>query len=307
MQTKPVTVIGSYNVGLFLKGATLPTPGQTVIGDQFYEGGGGKGSNQAVAASKFGAKTRFIGRVGFDKYGEDAIAMYRRLGINTETVTVDTSIHTGISVILIDRFGQNLISVIPGANFNLSCQDIDAALQAIADSCIVAFQLENRLEVTDYAIRRVHDLGIPTFLDPAPAVPLPDDLYPYIDIIKPNETEATILTGIPVTGVGTADEAGHWLVERGVGTAIVTLGEHGASLVTKDATRHFFPPRVKAIDSTGAGDIFAGALMTALAQGRSMEDSIVFASHAAAISTTRLGVIEAIPSADEVMTSLATL
>ena len=304
MKDKTVTIIGSYNVGLFLKGEQLPNRGQTVIGDEFYEGGGGKGSNQAVAASMFGTRTRFIGRVGFDKYGQDALAMYKRLGIDFDSIRVDPGAHTGISVILIDKYGHNAISVVLGANARLSAADIDASEEALRNSFVVGFQLENDRKVVEYAIRKVHALGVPTFLDPAPAAPLPDDLYPCLDYIKPNETEAATLTGIDVTGPASAEEAGHWFINRGVKTAIVTLGEHGAVLVTAQQTRQFHPPKVKAIDSTGAGDTFAGAFLTALAQGRSAAQAITFANHAAAISVTRLGVIAAIPTRAEVEASL---
>jgi ribokinase len=295
-----VTVVGSYNVGLFLKGTRLPTVGETVIGDQFHEGGGGKGSNQAVAASRLGARTRFIGRIGCDKYGSDALVMYRRLGISTDMIRVDPTTHSGISVILIDQDGRNLISVIPGANFRLSREDIDAVLPAIADSCIAGFQLENRLEVIDYAIRKTHGLGVTTLLDPAPATRLPADLYPYIDYIKPNETEASILSGIEVRDVDGAEKAGRWFLERGVKTAIITLGEAGAVLVADGGRRHFRPPPVKAVDTTGAGDTFSGALMAALSRGEAIEDAIAFANGAAALSVTRLGVIESIPDLAEV-------
>jgi len=306
MQEKNITVIGSYNVGLFLKGDRLPSVGETVIGYKFHEGGGGKGSNQAVAASLLGGSTRFIGRIGNDKYGQDALAMYKRLGINSDTIKIDTDIHSGISVILIDKDGHNLISVVPGANFNLSKDDIDAAEKAFAESCIVGFQLENRLEVIDYAIRKAHSLGAKTLLDPAPAVKIPDDLFPCIDYIKPNEIEANILTDIQVKDIAGAVKAGRWLIERGVKTAIITLGEQGAVLVTDGASKHFSPPKVDALDSTGAGDIFSGALMTALSKDKSIEDAINFANHAAALSVTRLGVIESIPELTEVIASLGT-
>jgi len=301
MARTALTVVGSYNVGLFLKGDRLPSVGETVIGNKFHEGGGGKGSNQAVAASRFGAQTRFVGRIGNDKYGQDALAMYKRLGINTDLIKVDTTIHSGISVIIIDRDGRNLIAVVPGANFHLAKEDIDAAQQAFAESCIVGFQLENQLEIIDYGIRRAHDAGARTLLDPAPARKLPDDLYPYIDYIKPNESEATILSGVRVDGVPSARQAGRWFLERGVKTAIVTLGDQGAVLVTADKVEHVPPPKVQALDSTGAGDVFSGALMTALAQGKKIEEAIVFANHAAALSVTRLGVIEAIPELSEVL------
>ncbi len=302
MKKEFVTIVGSYNVGLFLKGEKLPATGETVIGTAFHEGGGGKGSNQAVAACRFGAKTRFVGCVGLDTYGEKAMHMYQQLGIGIDTIRVDPTIHTGISVILIDRYGKNIISVVPGANFRLSKTDIDRVLEIVShDAFVVGFQLENKLDVVDYAIRKVHESGILTFLDPAPAVPLPDDLYPCIDFIKPNETEATILTGITVQGQASAEEAGRWLVQKGVKTAIVTLGEQGATLVTREFSTHFYPPKVKAVDSTGAGDVFAGALLAALADGKETCEAVQFANHAAALSVTRLGVIEAIPGLSETL------
>ncbi len=297
---KPITIIGSYNVGLFLRGDRLPTRGETVIGEEFYEGGGGKGSNQAVAASRLGAPVRFIGRIGFDKYGQDALMMYKRLGIDVGTLQVDPTIHTGISVILIDQAGHNLISVVLGANARLSPADIDASESALRDSFIVGCQLENDRRVVEYALRKAHALGVPTFLDPAPAAKLPEDLYPCLDYIKPNEVETATLTGLTVTDVASATAAGRWFLERGVKTAIITLGEQGAVLVTATEARHFPAPRVKAVDSTGAGDIFAGAFLTALRNGRTAGEAIQFANHAAAISVTRRGVVEAIPTLAEV-------
>ena len=301
MRTGGITVVGSYNVGLFLKGQRLPGLGETVIAEQFYEGGGGKGSNQALAASALGARTRLVARIGTDKYGDDALAMYNRHGVSPEYIRRDPTIHSGISVILIDEDGHNLISVAPGANFNLSEEDIDSAIGAFADSCLVGFQLENRLGAVEYGIRKVHALGVTTFLDPAPATKLPEDLFACIDYIKPNEHEAEVLTGIPVRDVASAVLAGRWFIEHGVTTAIVTLGKLGAVWATDGRSEHHQPPPVCAIDTTGAGDIFSGAFMTAYSQGKPLEESIRFANTAAAISVTRLGVVEAIPRLDEVM------
>ena len=299
-----VTVVGSYNIGLFYKAARLPDVGETVNGDSAWEGNGGKGSNQAIAARAFGAPTQFVGRIGMDHYGQGALALYRRYGIGTETIRIDHDDHTGISVIFVDKDGGNMIMVCPGANFRLCEADIDAAEPAIRRSHIVGFQLESRLAVVDYAIRKTHNLGVATLLDPAPAVKLPDDLFPFIDYIKPNETEATVLTGIPVTSPATAMRAGLWLVGRGVGTAIVTLGEQGAVVTDRDASRHYPAPKVQAVDTTGAGDVFCGALLAALLDGKPVEDAVMFANHAGALSVTRLGVIDAIPTRDEVEASL---
>jgi len=306
MTAKIVTVVGSYNVGLFLKGERLPSPGETVIAAEFVESGGGKGSNQAVAAARFGAETRFIGRIGEDSYGHYALDMYRRLGISTTSIQIDRTIHSGVSIILIDKEGNNLISVAPGANLNLSPQDIDDAQSILQASTIVGFQLENSHDTVFYALRRVHEWGIPTFLDPAPATPLPDDLYPCIDIIKPNESEASILTGIDVTDVPSATAAGEWFLQQGVTVALITLGRAGAVLVTADVRQHFAAPLVEALDTTGAGDIFSGAFLAAYARGQALSDAIHFAIYSAALSTTRLGVIESIPDTNEVESFMKT-
>ncbi len=297
---KVITIVGSYNVGLFLKGQRLPDVGETITADQFVEGAGGKGSNQAIAAAMFGADVKFIGRVGIDSYGKDALNLYKKVGISSELVTIDKGMHSGISVILIDKDGRNMISVALGANLKLSKQDIDRAVDVMGKSLLVGFQLENTLDTVFYGIRRAHELGTMTFLDPAPAVKLPDDLYPCIGIIKPNETEAGILTGIEVRDVQSAEAAGRWLLEHGAGTAIITLGALGAVLVTRDIVKHFPAPRVQAIDTTGAGDIFSGSFMSALAKGIPLDEAIRFANAAAAFSTTRLGVIESIPGREEV-------
>jgi ribokinase len=304
MDEKFVTVVGSYNIGLFYKAARLPVAGETVIGDSAWEGNGGKGSNQAIAARAFGAPTQFVGRIGMDRYGQDALALYRRYGIGTETIRIDHDDHTGISVIFVDKDGANMIMVCPGANFRLCEADIDAAEPAIRRSHIVGFQLENRLAVVDYAIRKTRSLGVATLLDPAPAVKLPDDLYPFIDYIKPNETEATALTGIPVTSPAAAMRAGLWLVERGVGTAIVTLGERGAVVTDRSTSQHYPAPKVQAVDTTGAGDVFCGAILAAFLSGKPVEDAVMFANHAGALSVTRRGVIDAIPGREEVEASL---
>ena len=307
MSNNMVTVVGSYNVGLFLKGQRLPIFGETIIGDKFHEGGGGKGSNQAIAASFLGGKVNFIGRIGNDKYGQDALAMYKRIGISTDFIQIDKTIHSGISVILIDKDGNNIISVILGANFNLCQNDINKAEQAIRKSQIVGFQLENRLDVIDYAIRKVHSMGISTLLDPAPAVKIPKDLYAHIDYIKPNETEASILTDIEVKDFNSAKKAANWFIRNGVKNVIITLGRKGAILVRKDDSDvcKFEPPKVEAIDTTGAGDVFSGALMASLSNGTKIYDAVIFANYAAALSVTKLGVIEAIPHLDEVQTFMA--
>lgn len=304
MDRKQIMVIGSYNVGLFLKGKDIPKPGETLIGDTFTEGGGGKGSNQAVAAGKLGAQTLFVGCIGNDKYGKDALKMYDELKISTEYIGVDDGIHTGVSVIFIDEQGNNSIMVVPGANYHMTIEDIDAAVPAMEKSMIVGFQLENSLDVVLYGIKKAHDAGARTLLDPAPAQKLPDEIYPYISILKPNEHEATMLSGIEVTDEESAAKAGEWFTKKGVQTVIITLGSKGAVLVEK-GNHTFFPGmKVDAVDTTGAGDCFSGALMAGLAEGMEMDEAIRFAHVAAAISTTNLGVVEALPSLEQVLSRL---
>jgi len=298
-----VTVVGSYSAAVLLKGERLPTPGETVIAEYFSEIPGGKGSNQAVTASSLGANVQFVARIGCDRYGDQALKMYNEKGIGTEYVFRDSKAHTGFGAVIVDNCGRNLISVAPGANYDLSVDDIDSAEVVLRNSLLVGFQLENRMEVVDYGIRKVHAMGVKTLLDPAPATRLADDLYPCIDFIKPNEYEARVLTGIHVAGVREAKQAGRWLIDRGVKAALVTLGEIGVVCVSGTHAAHYAPPQVAAIDTTGAGDIFSGAFMAAFSGGGTLEESIQFANRAAAFSVTRLGVIEAIPRLEEVMTS----
>lgn len=299
-----VTVVGSYNVGLFLKGKSFPGPGETLIGTEFKEGGGGKGSNQALAAAKLGADVSFIGRIGNDEYGRYALRLYEEFGVSTKNITVDPGTHSGVSVIFIDESGRNMIMVVPGANFRLSRADIDAAEDKFRDSAVVGFQLENNFEIVEYGIVRAAAAGARVLLDPAPVRTVPVDLFQKIWCIKPNEHEASSITGIKVVDRASAVDAGKWFLDRGVEVALVTLGEQGAVLVTRREQVHFPAPAVKAVDTTGAGDCFCGAFMAALSSGVDMHDAIRYANAAASLSVTRLGVVESIPTRTEVQEML---
>jgi ribokinase len=295
-----ITIVGSYNEDLTFVGNRFPQPGETVMADQLVRGSGGKGSNQAIAARRFGADTR----LGDDTAGKEALALYRRLGISTDNIWIDPFNSTGAAVILVNRGGENMISIAPGANMKLNREDIDAALPCLQESSIIGFQLENDLEVVSYGLRTVHEMGGMTFLDPAPAQPLPEDLYPYISILKPNNGESSLLSGLPVESVEQAMVAGEWFRARGVGTVIITLGKLGTVLVTADTSQYFPSPDVTPVDSTGAGDIFSGAFLASFAGGKPIPAAIRFANAAAALSTERYGVVDSIPTMESVLALL---
>lgn len=296
---KPIVVVGSYNVGLFIKGQRLPVKGETVIGETFYEGAGGKGSNQALCTAKMGGNVHFIGCVGNDKFGQDACKIYDEMGISREFLSIDETIHSGISFIIIDAQGDNLIAVALGANNRLSPAHVDRARPLIGGAAVLACQLEGPVDTFAHALKTARGLGVTTFLDPAPACPLPDEVYRNTDIIAPNESETEVLTGIAVNTLADAAHAGRVLLARGVRTAIVKLGARGAMYVTESEERHFPPAKVEAVDATGAGDAFAGGLLVALAEERPIDEAIRFGSCVAALSVTKVGVVNALPSRTE--------
>lgn len=296
---KSIVVAGSYNVGLFLKGCRLPAKGETVTGEQFYEGPGGKGSNQALAAAKLGGHVRFVACLGDDAYGRQARQTYAQAGIDQTYISTEPGIHSGISVILIDRQGDNMISVALGANNRLSPEHIDRAGDAIRTAAIFACQLEGPLDSFAYGLRKARQWGVTTLLDPAPAVTLSDEVYQNTDIITPNESEVETLTGIYPETLRLASKAAHVLIDRGVRTAIVKLGHRGCLCVTA-GQEHFIPAvRVETKDVTGAGDAFAGGLMVALAEEKPLLRSIEFATCVAGLSVTKVGVVNALPTREE--------
>jgi ribokinase len=226
--------------------------------------------------------------------------MYDSFGMSRKSLIMDASTHTGISVIFIDKEGRNSIMVVLGANLNLCPADLDAAEATLKASEYVGFQLENSVELGDYGIRKAHGLGVKVLLDPAPVQASSSDLYPCINIVKPNEHEATMLSGIKVTDHASAKKAAEWFLDKGVKHAVITLGEKGVVYATQGSVEEFDSYKVPAVDTTGAGDCFSGALLCALSEGKSFTESITFANAAAALSVTKKGVVDAVPSIEEV-------
>jgi ribokinase len=301
MQPK-IVIAGSYNGVIVAKGPQIPGVGETFIGDTFFTGPGGKGANQAVAASLQGAQVRFVCKLGRDPYGDDAVRYLKQYGGPMgDGIRQVAGAQTGIALIFVDGAGNNSIMVVPGANLSLTADEIVAAVQAETDVFMVGFQLECDVAQMCEAMIRLNALGIKTLLDPAPAAPLPMAVYPAIDIIKPNEHEAEILTGVHIETPQDACRAGEILIGRGVKTAIITLGAKGTVIVT--ATEQTFVPArvVEARDTTGAGDIFSGSFLAALAKGYALAEAVRYANDAAAISVQRLGVFEAAPTETETL------
>jgi ribokinase len=302
----PITVIGSLNMDFVAQVATLPAPGQTVLGSGFRTIPGGKGANQACAAGKLGGEVHMIGRVGDDVFGRQLRDALQSVGVDVSRVGVTDDTPSGVALIFVQASGENQIVVASGANARLTPADVEAGLDGTTGGSVL-LQLETPLETVEAATMLARRRGATVLLDPAPAVALPPALLAAVDILTPNETEANVLLGRsagPVS-IGDAPDVARALLALGAGTVVLKLGEWGAMVADRDGVRHFSAPRVHAVDATGAGDTFNGALAVALSEGRGLDEAIVFANTAAALSVTRLGAQASIPLRAEVDAALS--
>lgn len=293
--SRSVVVLGSVNADLVLRCARLPVPGQTVHGREFERLPGGKGANQAVAAARLGAPVSFIGCVGDDEFGRSAHALLAAEGIDTRHLYRIAGVSTGVAMILVDDAGQNCIALAAGANAALSIAHVDAAKEMIEGAGLLICQLESPLPVVQHGIALARAAGVPVLLNPAPMQALPLDLLAQVDILVPNETEAAALLGVAPGAHFDAAEGATRLRELGPRTVIVTLGANGVQLASDGIARHLRAPKVRAVDTTGAGDTFIGAYAAARCEGASLTDAIEFAQQAAAISVTRAGAVAGMP------------
>ena len=283
-----IVVLGSCSVCHMFSADELPAQGETLIGNAYQIVVGGKGSGQAVIARNLGGDVYILEHLGDDIHGRAERDSYESLGSHTDFVHLDKDTPTGSAGIYLNAQGQNAIIVVPCANSNVSVEDVDQMKEVLESAKLLGAQLEIPVETVDYAIRMASAMGVRTMLDPAPVTELADDLYPCISIIKPNEGEAGALTGVEVVDEKTAIEAAHILLNKGVKEGvIITLGDKGAVLVTHEKERYFPGIKVKAVDTGGAGDTFAGALLAALARDWDLEKSICYAQCASAICVTR--------------------
>jgi len=293
--TPEVVVVGSINMDLVARTATLPVPGETVPGLSFATIPGGKGANQAVAVARLGARTAMIGCVGEDAFGRELRAGLEADGIDCLGVREIPGVSSGVALILVDGAGRNCIVVVPGANGRLEAAQVDGLPDLLAPARIVLLQLEVPLETVEHCALEARRRGSLVVLNPAPARRLPERLVASADYLVPNEVEAAALTGTAVGSVEDASRAAEQLRKAGSGRVLVTLGERGVVSAGPEGVRHHPARPVRAVDSTAAGDTFIGGLCASLVRGRPLDDAIAFAQAAAAISVTRPGAQPSIP------------
>jgi len=292
-------VVGGISIDLVAFADRLPTPGESILGDDFKIILGGKGSNQAVAASLAGVQSTLVSCVGTDVFTDFATDALAGFGVDTEFVK-QVEGPTGIAHIRVDKSSQNNIVVIPLANFKITKAQVENSFAARPTAKVLLTQLEIPWEVNRHAISLAKDKGLTVVLDPAPASNPEPTAWELIDIVTPNESESHSLTGIEVTDEPAAKKAGLWFLDQGVENAIITMGGSGVVLVNRQETRMFAAPKVQALDTTAAGDAFAGYLGAMLAEGSPLEKAIEVAVKAASISVTKLGASSSLPTRDQV-------
>jgi ribokinase len=295
-----ICVVGSSNIDLVVKSQRLPSQGETILGGQFLMVAGGKGANQAVAAAKLGAQVYFVAKLGDDIFGTQSFTNFKKEGVNVKYVTRTSKVLSGVASIAVDKAGNNTIIVAPGANSLLSPEDVRKTQKDISSCGAVVCQLEIPMKTVEFAARLAKKYKIPFILDPAPAQKLSSELLKMTDVIKPNETEAQILTGIEVTNIKTAGKAAEKLLKCGVKTVIITMGKKGCFMADGEMCKFFPAKKVKAVDSTAAGDAFVGGLAFCISRGSNILEAISFAGNVAALSVTKMGAQSSMPSMREV-------
>lgn len=301
---QPIIVVGSSNTDMVIKAEKFPQPGQTILGGEFFLFPGGKGANQAVAAARLGGKVIFIAKVGNDMFGEQALQQFKTEGIVTDYIAKDPDHPSGVALITVDSKGENTIVVAQGSNGTLSPGDVKTAEREFAKADIVLTQLETPLPTILHVAKLVGKLQKKMILNPAPAMSLPDELFPYLYLITPNETETEILTGVKVKDNQSLKQAAYILKQKGVANVIITLGSEGAYLSDEAGEKRIPTQKVKAIDTTAAGDVFNGAIAVALSENNTLKQAVEFANHAAAISVTKMGAQASAPYRKEIVITL---
>ena len=300
---KPIVVVGSLNMDLVMRTPRMPVGGETLHGHAFSTLPGGKGANQAVACARLGGKVSMIGQVGEDGFGHTLRAGLSNDGIDVSKVKLTSDAGTGVAMILVEDVGQNRIVLAPGANGALNPVDIDAAAKVIAGAAMLVVQLEVPMPVVLRAMCIARDAGVPVLLNPAPAASLPDEIWPQVDILVPNESEASLLAGMAVTDAPSAFAAARIFRQRGVACVLITLGEQGVAVLDELGERHIPAQVVKAVDTTAAGDTFIGGLAAGLVEGLPLDKAVALGQRASALCVTRHGAQPSIPYRRELVSS----
>lgn len=296
-----IHVFGSLNMDLVCRTPRLPQPGETILGTHFETLPGGKGANQAVAAARLGAPTAMVGRVGEDDFGRQLIQGLQTAGVAASGVAMDAGAPTGVAAIAVDEAGCNTIVVVPGANGRVDDDDVDRLMGQLQPGDILLLQFEVPLPAVIAAAKAAKAQGARVIVDPAPARDdVPAEFFRTVDILTPNQIEASQLTGLSVTDISTATEAARQLVQRGVAIAIVKLGELGAVVAAGDRTFHQPALPVNTVDTVAAGDAFNGGLAVALAEAMDLAAAVEFASAVAAASVTVPGAQSSMPERSQV-------
>jgi ribokinase len=290
-----IVVVGSLNMDLVTRTERIPQPGETILGGDLQTFPGGKGANQAVAARRMGAQVAMIGRVGQDAFAAPLLQALGEAGVDSSHVLQDPGTATGVAIIVVDQRGQNSIVVCSGANAHLSPQDIRSAESTIAGADALLLQLECPLETVREAAEIARDHGVRVILNPAPARPLPEALLRNVDVLVPNESEASLLTGLPVEDIPQVVAATARLQEMGAEAVVVTLGERGALYLYKGESRLVPAFEVTPVDTTAAGDAFMGGFAVALAEGKPFAEAVRWGNAAGALATTKMGAQPSLP------------
>jgi ribokinase len=293
-------VIGSINMDLVASVDRFPKPGETVKGSSFFTTPGGKGGNQACALGRLGADVHMVGKVGDDSFGDDYLSYFEKEGISTEHIGRAERVSTGIAVIEVEPSGENHIVLVPGANDRVDTAYVDEISENFDERSIVLLQLEVPYPTVLHSLKTAKRRGARTILDPAPAFPLPAEIYQYVDFITPNSTEISLLTeGPSETEEELREAAGHFL-SLGTSTVVAKRGAEGASIFSKELEAQVEGFRVEAVDTTAAGDSFNAGLAFALGGGYELREAVRFANAVGALSTLKMGAQTAMPSLDEV-------
>ncbi len=302
--TAKIAVVGSLNMDLVIRAPHIPQTGETILGHDLYTLPGGKGANQTIAAARLGAQVCLVGRVGQDEFSSPLLQNLAEAGVDHRHVQADPDAATGVALIVVDEAGQNTIVVASGANMKVRPADVDAAEAVIAWADVLLLQLEIPLETVIRAAEVAHRHEVTVVLNPAPAQPLPVDLLGLVDVLIPNESETELLTGMPVNDKASAEVAAGWLRGSGVGAVILTLGERGALLAGSSQAQLIPAFPVTPVDTTAAGDAFVAGFAVALAEGRTIPESILWGNAAGGLATTKLGAQPSLPDRAELLALL---